>query len=234
MEYLGAMTKTLTCALLAALTLPVFADQIEMQNGDRFNGRVLSLSADKVVLQNDNLGRITLPRGKVALLSIGAAPESGTSANAAHGPASAVTAIGPAGSLNVTLQAPVPHATSMSATANTFDTPTNQTPKNPKSIVITGDKGEIAAALKSLGANTNFIEQIRGQILSDAGPKANQQFNDMLGGLMGGQIDLSSLRAQAKSAADQLRAYQKEMGPAADDAFDSYLTILDNFLKETK
>ncbi|MGO8698449.1 MAG: hypothetical protein ACLQVY_12100 [Limisphaerales bacterium] len=92
----------------------------------------------------------------------------------------------------------------------------------------------LAGAIKRLGANTNFIEKIKGQFLADAGPEANQQFNDMLSGVLSGKIDMTSLRAQAKSAADQLRAYQKELGPDASDTFNSYLAILDSFLKETK
>ena len=47
------------------------ADQVEMQNGDRFSGKVFSVSADTVVLQSDTLGKITVPRKKVASLTFG-------------------------------------------------------------------------------------------------------------------------------------------------------------------
>jgi hypothetical protein len=189
--------------LLALAALPVLADQVEMQNGDRYTGRVLSLSADSVVLQNDILGKITLPRSKVTLLSVGSAAPAGARGGAPVG---------------------------LSTVAPT----TNRSLASPKSIALTNGNADLAGALKSLGANTNFIEQIKGQFLADAGPEANQQFNDMLGGLLSGKIDMAGLRAQAKSAADQLRAYQKELGPEASDTFNSYLAILDSFLKETK
>lgn len=55
----------------------------------------------------------------------------------------------------------------------------------------------------------------------------------MVGGLMSGKIDMAGLRAQAKAAADQLRSYQHDLGPEAGDTLSSYLTILDNFLRET-
>jgi len=187
------MRKTL--ALVVALFAPLASrsDQVDMQNGDRFTGHVISVSADSVVLQNDNLGKITLPRAKVSALSVGNAPIVAPSAIVA----------------------------------------TNAIAQNPKSIVLSATNADIAGALRHLGANTNFIEQIRGQFLADAGPEANQKFNEMLGGVMSGNIDMAGLRAQAKSTADQLRAYQKELGPDAGEAFNSYLAILDSFLRNS-
>jgi hypothetical protein len=201
MSYFSDMTKTFAW-LLALAALPVLADQVEMQNGDRYTGRVLSLSADSVVLQNEILGKITLPRSKISLLNVGSAAQAG---NTAGGPL-----------------------------ASSSPAATNHPPVNPKSIVLTNGIADVAGALKSLGANTNFIEQIKGQFLSDAGPEANAQFNDMLGGLLSGKMDIAALRAQAKSAADQLRSYQKQLGPEASDTYNAYLGILDHFLQETK
>jgi len=202
MSYSTVMRTTFAW-LLALAALPVLADQVEMQNGDRYTGRVLSLSDNSVVLQNEILGKITLPRSKITLLSVGSAAAPATAVNA-----------------------PVASSAMMSGT--------NHALVNPKSIIITNGNADLAGAIKHLGANTNFIEQIKGQFLADAGPEANQQFNDMLSGVLSGKIDMTSLRAQAKSAADQLRAYQKELGPEASDTFNSYLAILDSFLKETK
>jgi hypothetical protein len=202
MRYFSDMKKTFAW-LLALAALPVLADQVEMQNGDRYTGRVLSLSADSVVLQNDILGKLTLPRSKVTLLSVGSAAPTGATAGAL-----------------------------VASSAATLTT--NRAPASPKSIVLTNGNPDLAGALKSLGANTNFIEQIKGQFLADAGPEANQQFSDMLGGLLSGKIDMAALRAQAKSASDQLRAYQKELGPEASDTYNTYLAILDHFLQETK
>jgi hypothetical protein len=176
----------LTAVLLTACA--VFADQVEMKNGDRYNGRVLSLTPDSVVLQNDVLGKITLPRAKISLLSVG-------------GPAVAP--------------------------------PSNSSPSSVNSNNAASNNIQIAAALRQLGADTNLIAQVRGQFLAGAGPAANQKFDDTMQGLMSGKIDMAGLRAQAKSAADQLRAYQRQLGPDAGDSFNSYLAILDNFLQET-
>ena len=197
------MRKSLVLSVACFLSLASLADRVEMQNGDRYNGRVVSLSAESVVLQSDILGKITLPRAKVALLTVGGAAPAASAVPVANAVAAPVMPL------------------------------TNRASGTVQSIVLTNGNADIAGALRHLGANTNFIEQVRGQFLADAGPAANQKFDDMVGGLMSGKIDMASLRAQAKSAADQLRSYQHDLGPEAGDALSSYLGILDNFLRET-
>ncbi len=44
-----------------------------MQNGDRYVGKVVSLNTNTLVLQSDVLGTVHLPRGQVALITLGAA-----------------------------------------------------------------------------------------------------------------------------------------------------------------
>ena len=88
-------------------------------------------------------------------------------------------------------------------------------------------------ALRQLGSNTNLIQQVQKQFLGDAGSEANDKFNELLGGLMSGKLSVDDIRAQAKSAADQLRALKREGGEEAGFAVDAYLTILDHFLKDT-
>jgi hypothetical protein len=54
------------------LTAPALkADQVELQNGDRLSGKVLSVTADTVVLQSDVLGKVNVPRQKIATLAFG-------------------------------------------------------------------------------------------------------------------------------------------------------------------
>jgi hypothetical protein len=47
------------------------ADEVDMQNGDRYIGTVLSVSADAVVLKSEELGRITVPRKNVTAMAFG-------------------------------------------------------------------------------------------------------------------------------------------------------------------
>lgn len=50
---------------------PVAADEVQLQNGDRYVGQVLSLDANTLTLRNDVLGTVSLPRGKVSSITLG-------------------------------------------------------------------------------------------------------------------------------------------------------------------
>ena len=190
------MKKMISISCLVAglllITIPLHADQVEMQNGDRYIGKVLSLDAKSLLLKNDNLGTIRLPRAKVSNVTLGT---------------NAATTVVP--SLAVT----------------------NNPPSGP--AVTTNGQPDLSASLKALGGNTNVIKQIQSQFLAGAGPEANAKFNEMVGGLMSGKMDINGLRAEAKKAAADLRKMKREVG---DDTgmLDSYLSILDNFIKESE
>ena len=173
------------------------ADLVEMQNGDCYYGKVLSVSADTVVLESEVLGKINVPRKTVANLAFGT--------NAA-----------------------APTTATHSAQASV---PTNL-PSAPSLPALAGTNADLSAALRNLGANTNFIRQIREQILG-GDPGAASNYDEMLNGLISGKLNINDLRREAKSSADQLRALKRDLGPEAGDALDSYLEVLDNFLKET-
>jgi len=87
------------CAALALLVarLCLQADQVEMQNGDRYLGKVLSLDTNTLVLRSDVLGTVHLPRGKVALITLGAGASTNVARTAsatnalAHAPSAALT-----------------------------------------------------------------------------------------------------------------------------------------------
>jgi hypothetical protein len=184
----------IACALvLLSAPLRVRGDQVEMQNGDRYAGHVLSLNTNTVVLQSAVLGTLRLPRSKVAVITLGLGP-------ATNSPA-----------------LPLP--------TNVFTPAASGTTANVVS--------NLSPALPGLSMSTNLIQQVQKQFLSGAGPEANNKFNELLGGLMSGKLNVEDIRAEAKTAADQLRALQRESGEDAGFATSAYLAILDHFLKET-
>src|SRR2546425_1927007 len=67
----AALAAALSILLLTSFAL--IADQIEMQNGDRYFGRLLTFTNDTLVLQSDLLGTVRLPRAKVASVVLGSA-----------------------------------------------------------------------------------------------------------------------------------------------------------------
>jgi len=197
MKRLGSKTLLACVLLFFQAALQLRADQIEMQNGDRYVGRLMTFTNDTLVIQSDLLGTIVLPRSKVAVITLGA----GTRATASQ-PAVAI-----------------PTNTHHSASAGLARSPLAPT-----------------SGLALQGADTNSIQQIQQQFLRDAGPEANKKFNDMIAGFLSGKLSVSDIRAEAESAAKQLRAMKRDLGndADADSALDGYLSILDNFLRDTQ
>src|SRR5258708_38002206 len=78
-------------------------------------------------------------------------------------------------------------------------------PPHSYSPAATNSAADLAEALRKSGANTNLIQQVQKQFLSDAGPEANDKFNELLSGYMTGKLSVNDIRTQAKSAADPLR-----------------------------
>lgn len=68
----------------------VYGDQVEMINGDRYVGKVMSLDSNTLVFQNEILGTVRLPRSKMAGVMFGA----GTATNAVHAARAATSVSG--------------------------------------------------------------------------------------------------------------------------------------------
>lgn len=188
------------CGVMSALVVPALrADQLQMQNGDRYTGKVLSVSADTVVLQNEILGKINLPRAKVTSMAFG------TNAVA--------SALVPSGEIaGVSVPTNLPNAAALSALTNT--------------------KTNLSATVPNLSSNADIARQIREQMLAGS-PEATGKYNELIGGLMSGKLNVNDIRREAKSSADELRKLKKDLGPEVGDSLDGYLEILDNFLNET-
>ena len=180
-----------SCALGISITLCSRADQVHMQNGECYIGKVVTLSNETVIVQSEVLGILKVPRGKIASITFG------------------TNAVAP------NVQTPI------AASAQ------------PQKPAITNSNSDLTAAINQLRANPNAMQQVQQQMLAGADPKATEMFTQMMGGLMNGSLNLDDIRAQAKSAADQLRTAKKELGDDAGFAVDGYLAVLDNFLRET-
>ncbi len=183
------------CFALAIIcgTFAARADSVVMQNGDHYNGKVMSISTNALVLQSDVLGTVNLPRAKVASIAFGA----NASTNSATAAAPTLPQIR-AASLQLS----------------------NSPPANP-------------ASLRQLKTQTNLIQQVQGKFLAGATPEVGVKYNQMLDDLSTGKMSVSDLRTQAKDAADQLRALQRDGGDDSSGTMNTYLTILDQFLQES-
>jgi hypothetical protein len=188
----GSSLASVALLLLAtASQLP--ADQVELQNGDRYVGFVLSVSPNGVLLKSDVLGILRLPRTNVAVITFG----------------------------------PV-HTTNSPVLPKGTNAEVRKVAAASTNAVLGN-----ALALKGMKVPTNLVQQVQQEFLSDAGPEANAMFNDLFGGLLSGRLNVGDIRAQAKAAADQLRALQRQSGGEGDSLADVYLPILDKFLNDT-
>lgn len=175
------------------------ADQVNMQNGERYIGKVVTFSNDTVVVQSEVLGTLLVPRSKIAAIVFG------TNALA------------------------TPIQPTVAAAPKAFGAKT--------SVPGSTAHPDLTTAIQQLRTDTNATRQVQRQvqqqILAGADPQATEKFNEMVNGLMNGSLNVDDIRAQAKSAADQLRAAKKEFGDDAGFAIDGYLAVLDGFLRET-
>jgi hypothetical protein len=162
-----------------------------MQNGERYIGKVVTLTNETVIVQSDVLGILKVPRRKIASITFGTNP------------------------VAASVQTPV-----VAIAQPTRPLSTNSSP-------------DLTTAIQQLRADPGAIQRVEQQFLAGADPQAKEMFNQMMGGLMNGSLNVNDIRAQAKSAADQLRAAKKELGDDAGFAVDGYLAVLDGFLRET-
>jgi|SRR6266850_5382422 len=178
---------------------PARADQVEMQNGDRYMAKVLAMTNATLVLQSEILGTFTVPRDKVARILLGAA------------------------ALTNTTHAPAGEPISASSQKLALPGANRGAQRNPQS----------SATGKDAPDQKQIIQQIQEEFLAGADPAAKSKYNEMVSGFLSGKLNVSDIRAEAKSAAEQLRAARKDLGEDAGFALDGYLAILDSFLKET-
>lgn len=178
--------------LVSSLAPKASADQVEMKNGDRYVGQVVSLSTDTLVMKNDVLGTVKLPRDKVSQVSFG------TNVVA--------TIARPA----TTIATQAPPAKISSKAANLLQSP--PTSASP----------------------TNVMLQVQQQLLSDTSPQAKAKYQELASGFLSGTISETQIRAEAQSAVEQLKKFKTELGDEDVGELDGYLTILENFLNETK
>src|SRR5256885_2164795 len=152
------------------------ADQIEMQNGDRYHGKVLAMTNSNLILQSEILGSLTLPREKVSQILLGnVAVTRGSNAAPVKSDVKALNR---------------PATTNLLASTN-------------------------SAATAEAAEQKKLTQQIQDEFLAGADPEAKNKYNEMVNAFLSGKLSLGDIRAQAKSAADQLRSARKDLGEDA-------------------
>jgi hypothetical protein len=77
------------------------------------------------------------------------------------------------------------------------------------------------------------VQKVQNELLAGATPEANQMFNEMVQGLMSGQMDMADIRNKAQTTLQELRSLQKELGnDETAELLNSYGAILESFIKQ--
>jgi hypothetical protein len=204
----------------AAVALAAFslkADMIELINGDHYRGKVVSMDSNNVDFISEIQGRVHLPRNKVAQITfheVVARPVAGTNA-----PAGSIILSGPSAAAPVVAPLVLSRGSNSAVTA-----PAGTGPASAEAVV---------AQMRKEGIQPQLINQVQEQIFGKASPEASQKFEEIMGGLMSGQISVQDLRGQARNAIQQARDAKRDLGGDAGEMLDGYIAILEKFVNET-
>jgi hypothetical protein len=202
--------KPLCLALAAAavvIAFPANAEMIELTNGDHYLGKVVSMDSNTIEFISEIQGKIHIPRAKVAQVTfheVIARPALRTNAPAAVAP---IIMSGP--STPATIR-PVIVATNGGASAE-----------------------DVVAQMRKEGIQPQLMNQVQEQIFGKASPEASQKFDEIMSGLMSGQVSVADLRVQAQNAIQQARDAKKDLGGDAGEMLDGYIGILEKFVAES-
>jgi len=183
------------------------AEMIEMTNGDHYRGVVLSMNANSIEFQSEVLGRITVPRSKVANISLhNVAPKRTATADILTNNAAIIVA-----------------RTNAIAGASA----------SASAVAPGGQADAVMRELRKQGVDPKLIDQVQEQIFGKSSPEAAQKFNELMGGLLTGQLSVDDIRKQAQTSITEIKNAKKELGGDAGDMLDSYLAVLEKFVQES-
>ena len=94
-------------------------------------------------------------------------------------------------------------------------------------------KLNMPGALNGAGS-TNLIQQVQQQMLTTAGPEANEMYQDLVQGVVSGQINVPQLKTMAEDTVQQIEELQAELGDDVGFALDGYLSILKGFIQKAE
>jgi hypothetical protein len=188
-------------------TLIARADLLVLTNGDTYRGAVVSMDATNIVFQSEIQGRVVLPRNKVGSVTL----HQMVSRPVATSKSVVVGAIAPS----------IPPSANASAPA-------------AAPPVTSGNQADaVVQELRRQGIDPKLIDQVQEQIFGKSSPEAAQKFNELMGGVLTGQLSVDDVRKQAQNSINQIKAAKKDLGGDAGEMLDGYLSILERFVQES-
>ncbi len=81
---------------------------------------------------------------------------------------------------------------------------------------------------------TDLIQQVQQQMLTTAGPEANEMYQNLVQGVTSGSINIPELKTMAEDTVRQIEDLQAELGDDVGFALDGYLGILKGFIQKAE
>jgi hypothetical protein len=201
--------------LVTSAALPLWADTVELANGERLQGKVLSLDAQKLEIESESLGKLTVPREKVAAIALGDRKLPAAAAPAPIGAGTAPAAPSLTGELERLLGG-----------AKGGGTPAPQSLEE----ILKQLQGE-GTTPEQLG-NLKDMKDLQKAMPLLANPDVQAYFNKTVGGLMTGKLSVEDVRQEAIRVRQELKEAVKDLGPETEQAVGMYLRILDHFIQD--
>jgi hypothetical protein len=214
-------------AVLAIIVAPARADTVRLTEGDTLHGKILSVDAKEVKLQNKALGTLTIARDHVQVIAFGDAPLEAPSA--AHDGSSGRGKASPAA--NAFDQYLRSRGVDPKVFAEHGGLPGSQLPPGSGAAAPSGTPQDAVGQLK--GLDPALTKQLQQTFPLMATPSVQKYFNDTVGGLITGNINVQDVRKQAIAVRKQIDDLEKDLGPEAKAALAPYSGILDHFIRET-
>ena len=208
------VSTLLSAALLA--TAAAHADTVQLSNGDSVSGEVILLDAAALTLRSEHLGELHIPRAKVAALFLGEGRVEASSRR--------TTAFEPVPDQPKLAGAPAPspaQAAPRPATAA------------PRTGAAAGTVEDILGQLQNQGVAPQTMQEMQTQFPLLNTPEVQEFFQDRVGGLASGRLNVQDIRGDAVQALDAINDLEKDLGPEAADALRGYKSILQSFVNQT-
>jgi hypothetical protein len=117
-------------------------------------------------------------------------------------------------------------------TANGRTPQTNQTP--PTAKAAQQPLPSSIPGILNAGDQDQLIQQVQQQLLTTAGPEANEMYQQLVQGVMAGSVNVPQLKSMAQDTVNQIEGLQAELGEDVGFALDGYLGILKGFIQKAE
>lgn len=195
-------------------------DTIRLSNGDTMSGKVTTFNEKEIVIKNDIIGEVKIPREKVVAIVLGDRAIPGNGDAAASGPPNA----------SPNLKGKSPEQIVKELTNEKFDLKMLRELEGGK--IGPPNQEDVLRELRKNGAPAGLKEQLMLKLPGFGAPEVQSYYNKQVNGLIDGSVTIDDIRDDAVKARDQLKELQEDLGPGG-AALNGYLSILEGFIDET-